>query len=79
MEFKLASWNIRGIGTKDKQNEVRKLIIENKLSIFDVLETRAKGNYDVERICRKVFGNWNWANNMSKCNKGCRIMQQVLL
>ncbi|GKC01404.1 RNA-directed DNA polymerase, eukaryota, reverse transcriptase zinc-binding domain protein [Tanacetum coccineum] len=36
------AWNIRGIGTLDKQNEIQKLILENKLSIFAILETRAK-------------------------------------
>ncbi|PWA87640.1 RNA-directed DNA polymerase, eukaryota, Reverse transcriptase zinc-binding domain protein [Artemisia annua] len=72
-ELKIASWNIRGIGTKDKQNEVKSLISGNRLSLCAVLEARAKGN-DVERICRKIFGSWNWATNMSQCSKGCRIM-----
>ncbi|GJT69872.1 hypothetical protein Tco_1029158 [Tanacetum coccineum] len=31
-----------GMGTLDKQNEIQKLILENKLSIFATLETRAK-------------------------------------
>ncbi|GJR37131.1 RNA-directed DNA polymerase, eukaryota [Tanacetum coccineum] len=72
MELKLAAWNIRGMGTLDKQNEIQKLILENKISICAILETRAKGK-EVERICSKIFNNWNWCTNMNKCSKGCRI------
>ncbi|GJZ45128.1 pentatricopeptide repeat-containing protein [Tanacetum coccineum] len=66
MELKLASWNIRGMGTVDKQDEIQKLIPENNLSILAILETRAKGK-EVERICSKVFNRWNWTTNMSNC------------
>ncbi|GJZ72336.1 hypothetical protein Tco_0636187, partial [Tanacetum coccineum] len=38
-----------------------------------VIETRSQAK-DVDIICNKVLGMWNWASNMSKCRKGCRIM-----
>ncbi|GKA26888.1 RNA-directed DNA polymerase, eukaryota, reverse transcriptase zinc-binding domain protein [Tanacetum coccineum] len=45
--FETGKWthemNIRGMGTLDKQDELQKLVLENKLSILAVLKTRAKG------------------------------------
>ncbi|GKB02678.1 probable L-cysteine desulfhydrase, chloroplastic [Tanacetum coccineum] len=61
-----------GMGTVDKQDEIQKLILENKISIFAILETRAKDN-EADRICSKIFNRWNWCTNMPKCSKGCRI------
>ncbi|GJY32854.1 RNA-directed DNA polymerase, eukaryota, reverse transcriptase zinc-binding domain protein [Tanacetum coccineum] len=76
MELKLASWNIRGIGTVDKQNEIQKLILENNLSILAILETRAKGK-EVERYCSKVFNRWNWITNMNNCHKANHSKERV--
>ncbi|PWA62461.1 RNA-directed DNA polymerase, eukaryota, Reverse transcriptase zinc-binding domain protein [Artemisia annua] len=73
MELKIASWNIRGIGTKDKQSEIQKLILENNLNICSVLETNAKSK-ELDKICSKVFNNWSWVTNVTKCRKDCRIV-----
>ncbi|GJX69517.1 RNA-directed DNA polymerase, eukaryota, reverse transcriptase zinc-binding domain protein [Tanacetum coccineum] len=73
MELKIATWNIRGIGTKDKKDVVKKLIMDQKLDVCAVLEARCQSK-DVDRICNRIFGIWDWTSNMGKCRKGCRIM-----
>ena len=73
MELKIASWNIRGIGTKDKKDEVKKLIHDHKISICAILESHSKAS-DVDKVCNRVFGHWTWASNMATCSKGCRII-----
>ncbi|GJW82256.1 RNA-directed DNA polymerase, eukaryota, reverse transcriptase zinc-binding domain protein [Tanacetum coccineum] len=58
---------------KDKQDEVRKMMVDQKLSICAVLKARCQAK-DVDRICNKIFSHWDWTSNMVKCRKGCRIM-----
>nr|GEX46196.1 hypothetical protein [Tanacetum cinerariifolium] len=65
MELKLSSWNIRGMGTVDKQDEIQRLILENNLSIIAILETGVKGK-EIDRICSKVFNRWNWMENVQE-------------
>ncbi|GJV69943.1 RNA-directed DNA polymerase, eukaryota, reverse transcriptase zinc-binding domain protein [Tanacetum coccineum] len=43
MDFKIAASNVRGLGKVSKQNAVKNLIVEENLSICDVLETRLEG------------------------------------
>ncbi|GJT02688.1 hypothetical protein Tco_0823857, partial [Tanacetum coccineum] len=62
-----------GIGTKDKQEEVRKLIMDQQLSICTFIEARPQAK-DVDIICSKIFGVWNLTSNMVKCRKGYKIM-----
>ncbi|GJZ52112.1 RNA-directed DNA polymerase, eukaryota, reverse transcriptase zinc-binding domain protein, partial [Tanacetum coccineum] len=52
--FQIAAWNVRGLGKNYKQNAVKELLIEEKLSICAILETRLKGP-KVKRIGDKVF------------------------
>ncbi|GKC78298.1 RNA-directed DNA polymerase, eukaryota, reverse transcriptase zinc-binding domain protein [Tanacetum coccineum] len=73
MELKIASWNIRGLGTSEKQREVKKLIADEDISICGILETRLKSKC-LSSICGKMFEGWNRVTNMNKCNKGCRII-----
>ncbi|GJW67845.1 RNA-directed DNA polymerase, eukaryota, reverse transcriptase zinc-binding domain protein [Tanacetum coccineum] len=73
MELKIASWNIRGLGTSEKQKEVKKLIADEDISICGILETRLKSKC-LSSICGKMFEGWNRVTNMNKCNKGCRII-----
>ncbi|GJZ73075.1 RNA-directed DNA polymerase, eukaryota, reverse transcriptase zinc-binding domain protein [Tanacetum coccineum] len=42
MDFKIGTWNIRGLSTSDKQDAIVKLIQEEKLQICVVLETHLK-------------------------------------
>ena len=63
MDFNIVAWNIRGLGTVAKQDEVRNLIWNEKLSICAVLETHMKNNR-IEKVCANVFGCWHWQNNV---------------
>ncbi|GJT29450.1 RNA-directed DNA polymerase, eukaryota, reverse transcriptase zinc-binding domain protein [Tanacetum coccineum] len=56
-----------------KQNEVRKLIRNEKLSVCAVLETHMKKD-KIDKVCNKVFGNWSWQHNLDMSKKGCRII-----
>ncbi|GJT80579.1 disease resistance TIR-NBS-LRR class family protein [Tanacetum coccineum] len=72
-EFKIATWNIRGLGKLSKQNVVRNLMRDENLSVCAILETRLKGQ-KVSKIGTKVFGRWEWIDNANECSRGCRIM-----
>ena len=73
MDCKVAAWNIRGLGKVTKENEVRKLIRNENLSVCVVLETHMKKDR-IGKVGDIVFGNWNWQNNIHVSKKGCRIM-----
>ncbi|XP_071689058.1 uncharacterized protein [Rutidosis leptorrhynchoides] len=73
----MASWNIRGMSNMDKQDEVKNLIKDEKLSICAVLETHLKpGN--IASIGNNVFKNWEWLSNISHSANSCRIMNLQL-
>ena len=55
MDFKIATWNIRGLSTFDKQKEARKFIIEEKIKVCVVLETHIRYK-NVKKVGDKVFG-----------------------
>ncbi|GJV57906.1 zf-CCHC domain-containing protein [Tanacetum coccineum] len=42
IDLRVASWNIKGLSTDDKQKEIKKLFIEEKLRLLAVLETHIK-------------------------------------
>ena len=44
MDLNFGIWNIRGMGTSEKQKEVLNLIRDEKLKICAILETRLKAN-----------------------------------
>ncbi|GKE46779.1 RNA-directed DNA polymerase, eukaryota, reverse transcriptase zinc-binding domain protein [Tanacetum coccineum] len=66
-------WNIRGMCSSTKQDEVINFIKEEKLSICVILETHLKRN-QLDKVCNKVYGRWDWFSNMQICDKGCRII-----
>ncbi|PWA48103.1 zinc knuckle CX2CX4HX4C [Artemisia annua] len=66
-------WNVRGMGTSDKQKEIAKLILEDKLHVCAAIETRLKSSKLV-KACDAAFGRWNWLSNMKFFRKGCRII-----
>ncbi|GJW52546.1 RNA-directed DNA polymerase, eukaryota, reverse transcriptase zinc-binding domain protein [Tanacetum coccineum] len=57
-----ASWNVRGLGKRARQNEVKNLIQSEQLKVCTILETHVK-DVNVSKVCDKVFGNWEWASN----------------
>ena len=69
----IASWNIRGLNFSPKQNEVRQIIYENKLSKCVILESHASSS-NLHRLCSLVFKHWDWTSNGSWCLKGTRII-----
>ena len=71
--YSIASWNIRGMNQSPKQNEVRQIICENKLSVCAILESHV-ANSRLEVLCSKVFRNWDWTSNGHLCTKGSRIV-----
>nr|GEV12647.1 RNA-directed DNA polymerase, eukaryota, reverse transcriptase zinc-binding domain protein [Tanacetum cinerariifolium] len=66
-------WNIRGLSTSDKQNEVRNFISNEELSVCVVLETHIKQKR-LNMIGDSIFGRWDWCSNMQLCDNGCRII-----
>ncbi|GJX65470.1 RNA-directed DNA polymerase, eukaryota, reverse transcriptase zinc-binding domain protein [Tanacetum coccineum] len=46
---------------------------ENEVRGKRILESHMKKDR-IEKICNKVFGNWQWQHNLGMSNKGCRII-----
>ncbi|PWA73271.1 RNA-directed DNA polymerase, eukaryota, Reverse transcriptase zinc-binding domain protein [Artemisia annua] len=72
-ESRIGSWNIRGLSTTDKQNEVMNFIENEQLSICAILETHLKTS-KIQRIGDRIFGMWEWTDNLRMCDKGCKVM-----
>ncbi|XP_071727524.1 uncharacterized protein [Rutidosis leptorrhynchoides] len=64
MDFRTASWNIRGMSTKNKQDEVIDFIRNERISICDVLETQLKPS-NIDKACSYIFGNWSGMSNVN--------------
>ncbi|GKD29235.1 RNA-directed DNA polymerase, eukaryota, reverse transcriptase zinc-binding domain protein [Tanacetum coccineum] len=73
MDFRIRIWNVRGMSTSDKQNEVAKFITDENLQVCATLETHLK-SIKLYKACDKAFGKWNWISNVHLCSKGCRII-----
>ncbi|XP_071687005.1 uncharacterized protein [Rutidosis leptorrhynchoides] len=73
MELKIATWNIRGANTIDKQNEVRNLIQKEHLCMCAVLETHLKTK-TVTDVSNYMFGNWEWISNVDYSPSSCRMV-----
>ncbi|XP_071704822.1 uncharacterized protein [Rutidosis leptorrhynchoides] len=69
----MASWNIRGMNTKNKKNEIRDLLKNEQLSLVSVLETHLNKN-TINDLCGSIFGGWNWVSNVSHSPNCCRIV-----
>ncbi|XP_071690952.1 uncharacterized protein [Rutidosis leptorrhynchoides] len=73
MDFKIASWNIRGMCNIDKQNEVKKFISEERVYVCAILETHLKPD-SVGKVGNNVFKEWKWVSNCYLSPNSCRIM-----
>ena len=71
--YSIASWNIRGMNFSPKQNEVRQVINENKLSVCAILESHISVS-KLDSVCSFVFSHWNWTSNVHVCDKNSRII-----
>ncbi|GKA75562.1 putative RNA-directed DNA polymerase [Tanacetum coccineum] len=56
-----------------KQREVRHIINENNLSVCAILESHVASSR-IDKLCSRVFKNWNWTSNDAVCVKGSRII-----
>lgn len=55
----IIGWNCRGSTRKDKINRMRRLISENHINIFALVETRANDER-VLHLCSHFAKSWNW-------------------
>ncbi|GJT93497.1 RNA-directed DNA polymerase, eukaryota, reverse transcriptase zinc-binding domain protein [Tanacetum coccineum] len=73
MDFKMATWNIRGMNTSERKKEVKKFFNEEKLHLCAVIETHIK-YAKIKKVADFVYGNWEYVTNGENNKKGCRIM-----
>ncbi|GKA72537.1 RNA-directed DNA polymerase, eukaryota, reverse transcriptase zinc-binding domain protein [Tanacetum coccineum] len=78
MDLKISIWNIRGMSSSSKQDEVSNLIREEKLHACVVLETHLK-NKHLGKVCDNVFGPWNWFSNVAVSDKGLESSDSKLI
>ena len=65
----LAAWNIRGLNAPHKQKEISNLIVQHKISIFAILETKVKKNRR-DAVKSKIFRSWCMEDNYDHCTGG---------
>ena len=70
--LKIASWNVKGVCDSLRQDEVKKFINSNNISIFGMIETQLRKKF-VNDVFNEVFDGWSWASNTVDSPKGCRI------
>ena len=73
MIVKLGAWNIRGLSKITRQDEMKKFIREEGLSMCVVVETRLRKKF-VKQAGDNVFDKWSWVSNIGDCRSVCRIM-----
>nr|GEV19624.1 hypothetical protein [Tanacetum cinerariifolium] len=61
IDFKFGCWNIRGLSTFDKQNEIRKFIEDEKLKCVNMIEVD-------DIACSEMF--FTWTKNLYKTKSG---------
>lgn len=75
-------WNVRGPKEQMKQREVRKLILEHKLSLVGLVETKIK-EVNKEGVLRSVASGWNVLCNYKNSPRGrigvCWVLMLTLL
>ncbi|GJY52481.1 putative reverse transcriptase domain-containing protein [Tanacetum coccineum] len=71
--IKAVAWNVKGLNKAPNQNQVIRLLREDKYNLCGLLETHVKKR-KIARICRNVFGNWDWISNNACCSGGTRII-----
>ncbi|GJS81519.1 hypothetical protein Tco_0748060 [Tanacetum coccineum] len=59
--------------TKGASTQVNKVISENNLSIFAILESHVADS-NLHKLCSLVFRHWDWSSNGAWCRKGTRII-----
>ncbi|GJW33357.1 putative RNA-directed DNA polymerase [Tanacetum coccineum] len=62
-----------GLNNTLNQDQVIQLLREDSYSFCGLLETHVKKK-NLNRICNRILGNWEWASNISSCEGGTRII-----
>lgn len=58
-------WNLWGLGNKSRQTELRKILVENKIEIFGLLETKLR--IDKQRTLINDFDrDWSIMTNLDE-------------
>lgn len=60
----IASWNIRGLNSPLKQNEIKLFILDKEINIIDILEVKVRLQ-NFQNIKNKIFRNWDVLHNTS--------------
>lgn len=55
IEFKIATWNMRGTSKEFKLNEAQKFISDNKLHVCAIFKTHLK-THNTAKIGDRIFG-----------------------
>lgn len=58
----MCTWNVRGLNNPVKIREIKQFVLNNKLTLFALLETGVKA-HNHERIMNKFGRQWKWAHN----------------
>ncbi|XP_074315509.1 uncharacterized protein LOC141651707 [Silene latifolia] len=64
-------WNIRGMNSLNKQNEIRWFLHQNNIGLFGLLETKIKGSQWV-KVRNNICEHWSTCTN-SGCHPGGRV------
>lgn len=69
MDFKISSWNIRGLNDPLKHKEVRNFVKKEDLKILSILESKVK-QCNEQSIFGKIFKNWAFLSNSNSVSNG---------
>lgn len=65
----ILAWNIRGCNEPSRVKEACKIVKENNVGIFALLETKVKRDNSV-RITKRMGEKWKWVDNYSSDTNG---------
>ncbi|KAK9750638.1 hypothetical protein RND81_02G209900 [Saponaria officinalis] len=68
---KLGFWNVRGMNSLTKQNEIKWFLFHNKAGLFSLLETRVR-SHNWSSIHNNICSDWSVITN-NACHEGERI------
>ena len=58
----ISCWNIRGLNQPQKQKEIVRLILEKKIDVMGIVETKVKLANQI-KINNNMFPNWHFVTN----------------
>lgn len=73
MNLKAFAWNVRGLNNDVNQKQFVELLRDGGFSFCGLLETKVKKK-NLNKVCSKVLGSWDWISNASYCESGTGII-----